>query len=155
VLHKRHTAKTGMTYDDAVEEAICFGWIDSLVRRLDADRYARKFTPRKADSRWSVINVRRYAALEKRGALAAAGRARPPTAKLAVRPPRRDWPLRTYIERALKAAPPAWQQFNKLTASEQRAYLGWIDSAKKDATKARRLREAVERLAAGKKLGLK
>jgi hypothetical protein len=118
VFHKRHTAKTGMSYDDAVEEAICFGWIDSLVRWLDADRYARKFTPRKLDSRWSVINVRRYAALEKRGALAAAGRARPPTDQACRRAATgRCGPTSS---RPSRRPPPAWQQFNKLTASEQR-----------------------------------
>ena len=73
VFHKRHTGITSVLYDDAVEEALCFGWIDSLVRRLDDDRYARKFTPRKANSRWSTSNRRRYAELEARGLLAAQG----------------------------------------------------------------------------------
>src|SRR6185369_13529891 len=64
VFHKRHTGTLAVEYEDAVEEALCFGWVDSLVRRLDADRFARKFTPRKSDSVWSESNRRRYAVLE-------------------------------------------------------------------------------------------
>src|ERR1700733_9522566 len=71
VFPKRHTAEECFSYDDAVEEALCFGWIDSIVRRLDDDRYARKFTPRKAGSRWSTINRQRYAQLEARAACCA------------------------------------------------------------------------------------
>jgi len=51
VFPKRHTGRASLSYDDAVEEALCFGWVDSLIRRLDDDRYARKFTPRRPDSK--------------------------------------------------------------------------------------------------------
>jgi uncharacterized protein YdeI (YjbR/CyaY-like superfamily) len=81
VFHKRHTLEASLDYEDAVEEALCFGWIDSLVRPLDDARYARKFTPRKPGSRWSDPNRRRYASLEKRGLLQEAGRANAPTGK--------------------------------------------------------------------------
>src|SRR5215472_11792213 len=73
VFYKRHAAETSIPYDDAVEEALCFGWIDSIVRRLDDDRYARKFTPRKPDSRWSTANRNRYAELKAAGRLTSAG----------------------------------------------------------------------------------
>jgi uncharacterized protein YdeI (YjbR/CyaY-like superfamily) len=155
VFHKRHTSKPSVDYEDAVEEALCFGWIDSLVRRLDDDRYARKFTPRRADSRWSGINRRRYAAVESRGLLTDAGRAHPPMARSAVAPLRREWPMRKYIERVFKADPRAWRYFKTLTPLQQRKYVGWIDSAKQEDTKRRRLREAVRLLARGEKLGLK
>src|SRR5256885_11535625 len=79
VFHKRHTGRKSIEYDDSVDQALCYGWIDSLIKRIDDDRYARKFTPRKANSVWSDSNRRRYAELEKRGLLAAAGRARAPT----------------------------------------------------------------------------
>ena len=87
VFHKRHTSVKSIDYEDAVEEALCFGWIDSLVRRLDEDRYARKFTPRKRDSKWSASNRRRYAELKERGLLAAPGLARPPTERSGDAPP--------------------------------------------------------------------
>ena len=132
--------------------------MDSLVRRLDADRYVVKFTPRKPDSRWSDVNRRRYASLEKRGLLEDAGRVNSPTGKRAYTV--RQWrPLDAavprYIERAFKAEPAAWRFFEALAPSYRRAYVGWIDSAKREETKQRRLREAVARLANGEKLGLK
>ena len=73
IFHKRHTGVSALTHDDAVEEALCYGWIDSIIRRLDDSRYARKFTPRKTDFKWSAANRRRYADLELRGLLAAPG----------------------------------------------------------------------------------
>jgi uncharacterized protein YdeI (YjbR/CyaY-like superfamily) len=68
---------------------------------------------------------------------------------------RREWPLPKYIEKALKGDGRAWQHFELLAPSYRRAYIGWIDSAKREETKQRRLREAVQRLARGEKLGLK
>jgi uncharacterized protein YdeI (YjbR/CyaY-like superfamily) len=158
VFHKQHTGKPSIDYEAAVEEALRFGWIDSLVRRLDAERYARKFTPRKAESRWSDLNKRRYASLEKRGLLMDAGRANAPADKRAYTLRQRrplDAALPRYIERALKADPAAWRFFGTLAPSYRRAYVGWIDAAKREETRERRLREAVARLANGEKLGLK
>src|SRR5881397_1029697 len=81
VFRKRYTGVPSLSYEDAVAEALCFGWIDSLVRRLDDARYARKFTPRKPDSRWSTSNRRRYAELRARGLLTPAGLKRAPTSR--------------------------------------------------------------------------
>ena len=155
VIHKRHTGEESVSYDDAVEEALCFGWIDSIVRRLDADRYLRKFTPRKPDSRWSTINRQRYAQLKARGLLAAPGAKRPPTDRSGDAPRPSVSVLPPYIERELRANARAWRYFEKLAPSYRRAYIGWIDSAKREETKEKRLREVVGLLAAGKKLGLK
>jgi uncharacterized protein YdeI (YjbR/CyaY-like superfamily) len=156
VFRKRHAGNEGIPYEDAIEEALCFGWVDSLVRRLDEDRYARKFTPRRPDSRWSKTNLRRYADLEARGVLEHAGRERAPTGKVAVAPAPWEGPrLPKYIEKALRGNPAAWATFEGLAPSYRRDYVGWIDSAKRDETKERRLREAIESLAASRKLGLK
>lgn len=156
VFHKLHTGKASIEYEDAVEEALCFGWIDSLIRRLDDDRYARKFTPRTPGSRWSAINRRRYAAAQAKGLLTDAGRALAPSNRIAIAPAKQSWTaLPKYIERGFKAEPRAWQQFQQLAPSYRRAYVGWIDSAKREETKAKRLREAIDLLAAGRKLGLK
>lgn len=155
VFHKRHTGVSCLSYDDAIEEALCYGWVDSIVKRLDDSRYARKFTPRRADSRWSTANRRRYADLANRGLLAEAGRGRVPTVRSgdAVRPSATEIP--SYMEHAFKADARAWRFFQQLAPSYRRAYIGWIDSAKREETKARRLSEAVRLLAARKKLGLK
>ena len=155
VFHKKHTGVTTLGYDNAVEEALCFGWVDSLVRRLDDERFARKFTPRKANSRWSTINRRRYADLESRGLLAAQGLKCRPTKRSGDAPKPPAGGLPSYIKKALKNDPRARKFFEQLAPSYRRNYVGWIDSAKRQETKEKRLREAIALLAAGKKLGMK
>ena len=155
VFHKKHTAEASISYDDAVEEALCFGWIDSIVTRLDEERYARKFTPRKPDSRWSTINRQRYADLKARWLLAAPGLERAPTSRSGDAPRPSALAIPSYIEKQLKANAHAWEYFGRLAPSYQRLYIGWIDSAKREETKEKRLREAISLLAAGKKLELK
>ncbi|MEE9460498.1 MAG: hypothetical protein V3V53_01600 [Bacteroidales bacterium] len=71
--YKKHTGKPSIPYNDAVEEALCFGWIDSTVRRIDAERYMQKFTPRKMKSTWSVSNVIRIEKLIKQGKMTVKG----------------------------------------------------------------------------------
>jgi uncharacterized protein YdeI (YjbR/CyaY-like superfamily) len=158
VFHKLHTGVTSIDYKDALDEALCFGWVDSLVKRLDERRYARKFTPRRADSRWSGINVKRYAALRAAGRLKPAGIERPPTGRGYDPPPARmPLPARlpAYIQSALKKHPAASRHFDALPPSQRRRYLAWIETAKREETKLRRLKEAIRLLASGKELGLK
>lgn len=72
-LYRRGSGKTGISYDEAVEEALCFGWVDIMVRRLDDESYAQKFTPRKHGSRWSVSNLERMKTLIKDSRVTDAG----------------------------------------------------------------------------------
>ena len=158
VFHKVHTDRRSIAYSDAVDEALCFGWVDSLVKRLDDSRYARKFTPRRADSRWSTTNPNRYAALKACGRLRPAGINRAPTDRTyGPRPPRFHMAttLPPYIQAALRKQPAAWRYFQGLAPSHRRRYTGWIECAKREETKARRLQEAIRLLTAGKPLGLK
>jgi uncharacterized protein YdeI (YjbR/CyaY-like superfamily) len=156
VFHKQHTGKPSVEYLDALDEALCHGWIDSLVKRLDDDRYARKFTPRKPESKWSDINRKRYADLEKAGRLKAAGKARAPEIGRHYGPkPSVPVTMPAYISRAIKAKPAAWAFFQTLTAKQQRYHWGWIHIAKQQETKDRRLREVIRLLTAKQKLGLK
>ena len=154
VFYKRHTARKSIAYDDAVDEALCFGWIDSLIKRLDDDRYARKFTPRKADSKWSTVNRKRYTALQTSGRLMPAGVARAPTDRDGDAPGMPSSGVPKYIADAFKKHPAAWSFFERLAPSHQRQYIAWIDSAKREATRLRRLNEAVGKLKAGRKPGL-
>lgn len=154
VFHKRHTGLESMSYEGAVGEALAFGWVDSLIRRIDEDRYARKFTPRKPTSRWSDINRRRWAELKKAGRLTPAGLAAAPTAKTYA--PKPVIPvLPGYIARAFKASPPAWRFFSGLAPTDRRQFVVWIHIAKRPETRERRIREAIALLEAGKKLGLR
>src|SRR5436305_10808558 len=72
VYHKQHTGVKSVDYDDSVCEALCFGWVDSLIKRLDDERYARKFTPRRAGSKWSDSNRKRWKELAAARLLSAA-----------------------------------------------------------------------------------
>jgi uncharacterized protein YdeI (YjbR/CyaY-like superfamily) len=154
VRHKRHTGVESMPYEDVVREALCFGWIDSLIKRLDEDRYAIKVTPRRPTSRWSDLNRKRWKALQAAGLLAAPGVAAAPTANRYGERPKIP-ALPAYIGRAFKADRNAWTFFQTLSARNRRDFVVWIHTAKRPETRERRLREAVARLSAGRTLGLK
>jgi uncharacterized protein YdeI (YjbR/CyaY-like superfamily) len=155
VFHKAHTGRPSIAYHDALDEALCFGWIDSLIKRLDDDRYARKFTPRKLDSRWSDVNRKRYAQLAASGRLMPAGVKLAPTDRSSNLPSADAAQVPAYIEQAIKRDRAAWKFFQALAPSHRRNYIRWIDSAKREETKARRMQEAIKLMAAGEKLGLK
>ena len=141
-------------YEESIREALCFGWVDSLIKRLDDDRYARKFTPRKPASKWSALNRKRWKELKAAGRLAAPGLAAAPTGKGYARPPAIP-ELPAHVARALKTSPRAWAVFRKLPPSHRREYVVWIHMAKRPETRERRVRAAIALLTAGKKLGLK
>jgi uncharacterized protein YdeI (YjbR/CyaY-like superfamily) len=154
VRYKQHTGVESMVYEDLVCEALCFGWVDSLVKRLDEDRYAIKVTPRKPTSKWSDINRQRWKQLKDSGLLAAPGLAAAPTANsYAPRPQIPELP--DYIAKAFKRNPRAWQHFQALAPRQRRDFVVWIHMAKRPETRERRIRESIQLLAAGKKLGLK
>jgi uncharacterized protein YdeI (YjbR/CyaY-like superfamily) len=157
VFHKQHTGVTHVPYEDSVREALCFGWIDSLVKRLDDDRFARKFTPRKPGSVWSESNLKRWAELDASGELAPAGRVASPEGARIAKPPARFvlGELPAYVAEALARDHRARRFFESLPPGEKRRVVGWIDTAKRAATKERRLREALSLLAKGERLGLK
>jgi uncharacterized protein YdeI (YjbR/CyaY-like superfamily) len=154
VFHKSHTGIESIPLDEAIREALCFGWIDSLIKRLDDDRYARKFTPRKSKSTWSDINRKHWKELKAAGLLAEAGLAAAPTARAyAPRPLVAKAPASFF--KTLKKDARAWRAFQALAPSHQRHYVLWIYSAVKPETQAKRLAESIALLSAGKKLGLK
>ena len=154
VFYKHRTGLKSMPYEDAVREALCFGWIDSLIKRLDDDRYAVKVTRRQPTSKWSDINRKRWAELEAAGLLTSAGLAAAPTNNTYA--PRPVIPvLPVYIAKALKANSKAWEFFRELAPTYRRDFVVWIHTAKRAETRERRIRESIALLVAGKKLGLK
>ena len=154
VFHKGHTGVKSIPYEDTVREALCFGWIDSLIKRLDDDRYALKLTPRKPTSKWSDLNRKRWADLKAARLLTEAGLAAAPTDNsYAAKPTIPDLPA--YIAKALKANPKAWRFFQDLAPTYRRHFVVWIHIAKRPETREKRIRESIALLAAGKKLGLK
>jgi uncharacterized protein YdeI (YjbR/CyaY-like superfamily) len=152
--HKQHTGVKSMPYEDLVREALCFGWVDSLIKRLDDGHYAIKVTPRQPTSKWSDINRRRWKQLRAAGLLTASRLAAAPTGNTyAPHPPIPELPA--YVAKALKTNLRAWQHFQALAPTYRRDFVVWIHTAKRAETRERRIRESIEILAAGKKLGLK
>jgi uncharacterized protein YdeI (YjbR/CyaY-like superfamily) len=154
VFHKSHTGQKSIPYEDMVREALCFGWIDSLIKRLDDDRYAIKVTPRQPTSKWSNLNRQRWAELKAADLLTPAGLAAAPTDNnYAARPAVPELP--NYIAKAFQEDPKAWKFFQELAPSYRRYFVGWIHTAKRPETREKRIHESIRLLAAGKKLGLK
>jgi uncharacterized protein YdeI (YjbR/CyaY-like superfamily) len=154
VFYKGRAVARSISYEDSVREALCFGWIDSLIKRIDDGRYARKFTPRHPTSNWSDSNRKRWLQLKEARLLAAAGLAAAPTDMVCA--PRRAIPnLPAYLAEALKANPKAWNFFQQLAPSYRRHFVAWIHVAKRPETRAKRILESIVLLSTGKKLGLK
>ena len=152
VFYKAHTGVKSMPYEEAVREALCFGWIDSLVKRLDDSRYAFKVTPRQPTSKSSEINRKRWMELEAAGLLTPAGLAAAPTNnRYAPRPIIPELPV--YFAKALKADPSAWKFFRELAPTYRRDFVVWVHMAKRPETRAKRIQESISLLAAGKRLG--
>ncbi len=160
VFYKRHTGKPTLGYDDAVEEALCFGWIDSIIKKIDEDKYARKLTPRKADSRWSKLNKERVAKLIERGLMTEAGIVKIAEARASGLwsqperlPPSLEIPgdVKTALAKNVKAG----HFFDQLAPSYRKQFIGWISAAKRPETRGRRLRESIALMEQGEKLGMK
>jgi len=160
--YKKHTGKPSIAYNDAVEEALCFGWIDSNIKRIDTERYMQKFTPRKMKSTWSVSNVNRVEKLIKQGKMTARGlelyhyakeHNLLPDPSMKQKPRVPDTP--DWFDEALDKNPAARSHFNRLAPSYRRNYIRWILAAKQVETKLRRLDEAIDLLSRGEKLGMK
>ena len=158
VYYKASTARPTISYADSLEEALCFGWVDSLIQKIDAEKYARKLTPRKPGSQWSELNKHLVAKLVREGRMTEAGLARvdfPLAEAASARPKRPSLPLPDWLKEALMATPAAWENFQKLAPSHRRNYIGWISAAKREETRQRRLQQAIGMLLKNEKLGLK
>jgi uncharacterized protein YdeI (YjbR/CyaY-like superfamily) len=156
VCYKKHTGRENISYDDAVEEALCVGWIDSLIKRLDEDRYARKFTPRTNTGKWSELNLRRVAKLKAEGRMTPTGLARlDPDVKPVASAAKRPLEVPPFFQEALEASPAARAFFAQLAPSYRRQFVGWVSEAKREATRQKRLSEAISLMAQGKKLSMK
>jgi uncharacterized protein YdeI (YjbR/CyaY-like superfamily) len=161
LYYKKHTKKPTIPYDDAVEEAICFGWIDSTVKRIDDETYAQKFTPRTDPFRWSDSNKKRARSMIEAGKMMPAGMERikvdikDPPARADGTYPEEELVLPPHLEKLIRDNRKAWVGFTGLTDAQRRLYIRWITDARKDETRLRRARTAIELLAQGKPLGMR
>jgi uncharacterized protein YdeI (YjbR/CyaY-like superfamily) len=154
VAYKQGTGKPRVTYDELVEEALCFGWVDSLGRRLDEERTMLLVTPRKAKSGWSRPNKERISRLEAQGLIAPAG-----AAKIAAAKADGSWDLLDTVEAlevppdlaaALAADAGAAAGFAAFAPSVQKPLLLWLVTARRPETRRRRIEEIVRGAAAGR-----
>ena len=160
IFYKKHTGKPNITYDEAVEEAICFGWIDAVMKSIDDEKFARKFTRRKPDSNWAESNRKRAQKMITQGKMTKAGLDLINQAKLRGQwnrnsEPKKEFSVPEYIKHAVASNEKALISFNKLAPSYRRQYIGWVDSAKKEETRRKRLAEIIGLLERNEKMGMK
>jgi len=159
IYYKRDSGKTSLPYDDTVEEALCFGWIDSIIQTVDEEKYARKFTPRTNAEKWSSLNLQRMRKLVGTGQMTKAGLEMIDPVLLKKDPYQKERPEASAdfmaVKQALKRYPLAWRNFCAMAPSYQKRYLGWICAAKQETTRQRRIDEAVALLEKNQKLPMK
>src|SRR5208283_2314795 len=159
VFLKDHATKQSLTYEDALAEALCFGWIDSIIKKLDQHKYVRKFSRRRAQSKWSDLNKSRIAKLIKSRRMMPAGYEAIRVAKEngswnreARQPMLAEAPYE--LQRALENNNIARKYFEKLSPSNRIRYIVWVATAKRKETLEKRVREAMSLLEKNMPLGL-
>jgi uncharacterized protein YdeI (YjbR/CyaY-like superfamily) len=148
VLYKKGIREGSLTLDEAVEEALCFGWIDGKLRSLDAERYSLRFSPRRANSVWSVSNIRRVERLTQEGLMTEAG-----LEKIAEGHQSGQWDaairreqtdvMPPDLEAALRRTSGAVAAYRGLTDSRKKQLLHWLLTAKRPETRQRRIEAIV------------
>lgn len=161
VYYKRHTCKPRIPYDDAVEEAICFGWIDSIIKRIDENTYCQKFTPRRKNSKWSAKNIERAENMTAQGMMTEPGiisyseTKKDPSLIIKPEDPHSFIQIPEDLNSELHNSGEAFRNFIYFPKSYRKMCIGWINAAKKPDTRQRRISEVVEKSAKGEKIGLK
>ncbi|NIG51902.1 YdeI family protein [Chitinophaga sp. Cy-1792] len=147
---KTGSGKPSITWPESVDQAICFGWIDGVRKTIDEHSYTIRFTPRKAGSIWSAINIAKVASLQEKGLMFPAGiaifekRKTDNTKKYSFEQDKENVKLTPAHEKAFKANKVAWKFFTSQAAGYQHQVTWYIQSAKQEATREKRLQEAIE-----------
>ena len=160
IYYKKHTRKPSISYEASVEEALCYGWVDSIIKRLDDDRCARKFTSRKGNSVWSESNKRRAEKMIREGSMTEIGMAKIKEARARgewskIREVSKELIVPPFIQNTLAQNEKARLYFETLANSYKRQIVRWVSSAQREETKTRRLTEVISLLEKNQKLGLK
>jgi uncharacterized protein YdeI (YjbR/CyaY-like superfamily) len=165
VFYKKHLNRECIKYSEALEEALCFGWIDSIIKKTDEEKYARKFTPRTDTKKWSELNRKIAARLIKNGKMTEAGLKKlgysresgtvPEDENIIKEKNTKEIEIPDFIIRELAVNEPALINFNNLAPTYKKHFILWITNAKKEETVLNRLKESIELLKQNKKLGLK
>jgi uncharacterized protein YdeI (YjbR/CyaY-like superfamily) len=153
--YKKGSGRASMTWRESVDEALCFGWIDGVRKRIDVDRYMIRFSPRRAGSVWSAVNIRRVAALTEEERMHPAGltafRARREDRSGIYSYEQRDEAvLDPAFEERFRAKKKPWDAFQRMPRSYRQAAIRWVMTAKKEETRERRLATLIDASAAGR-----
>jgi uncharacterized protein YdeI (YjbR/CyaY-like superfamily) len=157
-FHKKDSGKKSVTYPQALDEALCFGWIDGVRRTLNESSYTIRFTPRKPRSIWSNVNVRHVERLKKESRMAEPG-----LKAYALRDPKRtgiyafERPAREFspeFEKRFRANKAAWEFFQSEPPSIRKVCIFWVMGAKKEETRLRRLESLIDSSAKGVRRGV-
>ena len=156
-FYNQRSSKSGITYRQALDEALCFGWIDGVRKSVNGTTYTQRFTPRKPRSYWSAVNLKRVAELRTLGRVAPAGLAalenrREDSGKYSYET--RPSTLPPALEKQFKANPKAWEFFSAQAPWYRRTSTFWILSAKKEETQMKRLQLLIADSAKGCRLGM-
>src|SRR5699024_5017949 len=147
--YKKRADETGISYSESVEEAICFGWIDGLIKGIDEKTYKRRFTPRKPDSKWSKTNRKRVQKMTDAGKMTQMGIELVEAAKETGEWEKayrvgEDHEIPPELKKALKKNPKAWKNFKKFSNTNQHVFITRVNSAKTKETKQKRMKKTVE-----------
>ncbi len=143
VFYKKAAGKPSVSYDHALEEALCFGWIDGMKKKLDEECYAFRFTPRKAKSPWSKSNLQRVERLISEGRMMPAGLKAYDSGRVREVPPM-PAELPKELEERFRKQRAAWAKYEKFPPGYRRMTAGWVSSAKKEETRIKRLEKLME-----------
>jgi uncharacterized protein YdeI (YjbR/CyaY-like superfamily) len=147
VYHKKGSERPSISYEEPVDEALAFGWIDSVIKKIDDERYARKFTPRRPGSIWSRYNLERVKTLTAQGRMTKWGldsfAKRTGEVSLLERLSTKELRIPKDLAMALKKNRLAWENFSSFATSYRKRYVMWISDAKKPETRRKRIDEAV------------
>lgn len=156
-FYRKDSGKPSITWPESVDEALAFGWIDGVRKRIDDESYVIRFTPRRASSKWSRINIARVAELTKLGRMAAAGltvfEARDPE-KAKYSYEEQPAELDPRFEKTFRANTKAWAFFTSTPPGYRKLITNWVMDAKKEETRERRLAQLIEHSAKGERVGL-
>ena len=156
--YRKGVPKTSTSYDEAVDAALCYGWIDGITFRVDDEVTTNRFTPRRAGSNWSAVNVERVERLLREGLMRPAGleayEGRHASAAARAAHAHRPADLPPELRIKLEAVPVALAYWEAQTASYRRNASDWVTSAKREETRQRRLQQLVADCAAGRPIRL-
>jgi uncharacterized protein YdeI (YjbR/CyaY-like superfamily) len=156
-FYNKRTEKKSITYREALDEALCFGWIDGVRKSINHTTYKQRFTPRRPKSYWSEVNIRRVGELAKLGRIAPSGdkafeQRTSDSGRYSFESGPKQLPLA--YERQFKSTPGAWEFFRAQAPWYQRTSSFWVVSAKKEETRQRRLAMLISDSEKGRRLGM-